>query len=830
MSVPKPPVALKNHCSVIYNNTLYTFQPNAFQSLDLKAGGKWSKLPMGLPTNGSVCIQGSPNGQDSMFIVGGTTNPSLPDYSGLQRYVFKTKKWEPIKLSSNVAQDRLGHGAAYLNDSSSIIIYAGYQNLIQVPSAPTFQISAITPYNISSYSSKAPALLKPLLMPWNASHALLLGGGQENKKFYTFGPGLDEWLPLDRQLSDGLKDSTKVQTAIFDADDGSKVLQIFDMSVSPNSISIRELRNATDKANPGVQSRTSTSSSPATETQHSRKRKRQTTSNRPTYNSTLASQTQRNGFSLAQDSTGLIVFSGGEPANNDEVLCIFDQNENQWIDPVQFFAADTKPDNPSSSPTSVTPTASSTAPASTTTSQSGSGGGSKNHSLTILGATLGAVFGCAAILIMILFLLRCLRRQRESTHKRKTSDYPADSKHEMDFADQGVNYMQEAGGSSSGRGSHKHTGSGQSINSMAIMAGTARAGSSQSKRGFMHRTGDSNGSTKSLFSRAKSPLAPSPPPISGPILNKPRDNNNTQASPEPRTEPRTDTGWSRYFTNNSSTNLATAGNTRQDSASRPTTYASGTQSDYASSRIASSNPRESAEVQPLSIRSGAPHPPNARIVSPTSGVPLQLQAGIAPSPRADGSNPPSPSTLVSEVNEDEYRHGDRSHESEGMASWTPIAASDRGSTWDDRPISSVYTESVIYPHPGERVRIPNFPRVPSTARNSTARNSTARNSQADPTVDPRGLRSMASRDLKTPPAGDQDRELPEVGSRRVMPPVYGNDREMRPYPRQPEEWDSRGRRPEPEDMSWLNLGRWPWWYWITAYNFEENPLLCLFPA
>lgn len=792
MSIPKPPVALKGHCSVVYNNTLYTFQPDAFQSLNLEAGGKWSRLPMGLPTNGSVCLQGSPKGQDSMFVVGGITTSSMPNYDGLQRYVFKTRKWETIKLSDTVAKDRQGHGSAYLNSSSSIIIYAGYQDRPPVPSSQLFSISMIPPYNISSYTSTVPPLLNPLLMPWNASHALMVGGDQMNKDIYMFGPGPREgWRRMDRQLSEGLKDSSKVQTAIMNGSHGSKVLQIFDMSVSPNSISLQELPDL---------------STSAIETQKSRKRKRQKTSDRPPYNSTLASQTQRNGFSLAQDATGLIVFSGGEPASSDEVLYLFNQTGNQWIDTTQFFAADITSSTPHSTPTSVPPAIGSTPPSTTpAASQRNSGNGSKNHSLTILGATLGAVFGLAAILIMILLLLRCLRRRRETTHKRKTSDYPSDNKNEMDFADRGVNYMQEAGGAFTGRGSHHHTGSGNSTNSMAIMSGTIRASSSQSKRGFLHRPGDSNGSSKSLFSRAKSPLAPSPPPISGPILNSPRDNN-MQASPEPRTEPRTDTGWSRYFTNNSSTNLANAGNTRRDSASRPTTYASGSQSDYTSSRIASSHPRESAEVQPLSIRTNAHHPPNARIVSPTSGIPLALQPGISPS-RTEGSNPPSPSTLVSEIHGDDDQHGDRGHDSEEMASWTPIAASDRGSTWEDRPISSVYTESVIYPHPGERVRIPNFPRVPSTTRNSTARNSTAGNSQIESVADSRGLRSMASRDLKSPPAGDQDRELPEVGSRRIATPLFGDDREVRPYPKQPEEWDPRGRRPDPEDMSWLNLGR-----------------------
>lgn len=613
---------------------------------------------------------------------------------------------------------------------------------------------------------------------------------------------------MHQQLPGGLKNSSEVQTAIIDRGDDGKILQIFDMSVSPNSLMIQEIRGASDKVGLDRRSSSSTTSSSAIGSSQSRKRKRGTISDRPTYNSTLASRTQRHGFSLAQGSNGLIVFSGGEPSNNDEVLCLFDETGNQWIDSEQFFAPGTTSNSPSSTPTSVVPVPSSVGLAAPTSSPAGIGGGdSKNHSLMILGVTLGAVFGLAAILMVILLLLRYLRRRRETGHKRKMSDYPSDGKNEMDFADQGVIYMQEAGGSFGGRGNHKPTTSGQSTNSMAIMSTSARADSSQSKRGFLHRPGDSNGSSKSLFSRAKSPLAPSPTPISGPILNNSRDNNNVQASPEPRTEPRTDTGWSRYFTNNSSTNFANTGDTRYDSASRPTTYTSGTQSDYTSSRIASSNPHESAEVQPLSIRTDVSHPPNARIVSPTSGIPLALQPGVSLSSRVDGSDPPSPSTLISDANEDEYQNGDRGHESEGMASWTPIAASDRGSTWEERPISSVYTESVIYPHPGERVRIPNFPRVPSTARNSTARNSTARNSQIDSANDTRGLRSMASRDLKTPPAVDHERELPENGSRRGVPPVYGDDRELRSYPRQSEEWDSNRRRPDHEDMSWLNLGR-----------------------
>lgn len=749
MVLPQPPVALKDHCSVIYNNTLYTFQPDAFQSLELRPGGQWLPLPMGISTSGSACVQGSPNGEESLFIVGGIANSSAPHWSGLQQYLFKERKWKQLAPQDTSAKNRTGHSAAYLNSNSSILIYAGSQDN-RFPSSQTFKISTIYPYSVRAYTTVAPPLIQPLILPLNASHALMLGGVPQNKNLYTFNSD-GGWQPFPTNLTEDLKNSSDVQAAITNGSNGSPLLEFFDMSASPNGIWTQTLEQA------GA---------------HGKRE------NRPAYNSTLVSHTSRTGFSLTQDPAGLVVISGGA-SNDSDYLCLFNQTGNEWIDPAQFF--EVKSEDPSPTPTTSS-SAPSLTPSSLPSSPSAPTHENHSHPMTILGATLGAVFGLLALLIIILLLLRYIRRRQAS---KSGGDYRLNDKHEMDFADRGVDFMREAGGSFTTNSNHQRTGSGQTATSLAIMSGSARDGSQQSKRGFLHKAGDSSGSAKSFFSRTKSPLAPSIHPVN------PRDHSTpVTASPEPRTEPRTDVGWSTYWENNSGTNLAQLppGNARRESASRPTTHASNSQSDYESSRITSSNVHESAEVQPLSIRTNVAHPPNSRVVSPTSGLPL---SGL----------------VFDDVDdEEEYRHDDDGrHASEGIAAWTPVPESDRGSTLTDRP-NSFYAESQ-YPHPGERVRIPNFPRVPSTARNS-ARNSTAYNSQAEPAADSRGMRSMASREFKTQHADVHDRELPEIGSRRAAPFAYGPTSDGTMYPRRPEEMASRGRGSlEPEDMSWLNLGR-----------------------
>lgn len=804
MPTPTPPVALKNHCSIIYKNTLYTYQEDAFQSLQLKDGATWSSLNLGVPTNGSTCVQGTANGQDALFIVGGTTKSS-PDYTGLQRYSFQDGKWETCIPKVNVTRSRVLHGSAFLASSSSILMYGGTQGSTTA-SSETFLISTISHYIVKAFNTTAPAVANPLMMPWNDTDALMLGGNSQNKELFIFGSEAG-WRRLSVNLKDNLPDSTKVQATLMSEDDGSKVLEIFDLSQSPNKISTLLLQNATHSGIPSSPSQipktspVSTASLGKITVIPSKTEKRVgTLADRPAYNSTLAPQDTRSGFSLAQGSDGLVVISGG---NDQDVLSIFNQTGNQWIDPNQFFE-EPKPSIPSSAPSSMSPTTSITAkPAPSSTPPPPSGGDSRNRSIIILAATLGAVFGVAALLVMLLLLLRCIRNRRKD--KRPSSEYPMDDKDGMDFADRGADFMKEAGGSYGKQGGHKRDLSGQSASSVVIMGGK-RNSSQQSKRAFFHKPGNSDTSAKSIFAHSKSPITISPPQISDKFMNKyPEQAANPQTSPNPRTEPRTDTGWSKYWNNSSSNiNAMAAGPARHGSQqSRPTTFTSTSQSDYDSSRVTSSQPHSSAEVRPLNL-SSAQLASNNQVVSPTSGLPLQTGLAVSSGNR---NEPASPTSIVSDIDEEaEYRpHNYPRLEPESTSSWTPIDTSDRGSTWQDRPVSSVYTDSMIYPHPGERVRIPNFPGVPSR-RPSQRRNTPGRNNSN------RGMRSAAAKDFASPSPQPTPQPQPPAAptqdppnTRRVLP-GYGAH-EVRTFPRRHEDLGPRGRGTrDTEDMSWLNLG------------------------
>jgi len=805
MVTPTPPVALKNHCSIIYKNTLYTYQADAFQSLELKSGAEWSRLPSGVPTNGSTCVQGKTDGQDALFIVGGTTTSPTTDYPGLQRFTFQDSKWETFNIATNVTRNRVLHGSAFLNSSSSILLYGGSQGSTTA-SSETFLISTLSPYDVRALTSKAPPVADPLMMPWNNTHALMLGGDPQNKALFTFGPQ-EGWHQLNVSLQNFLPESSKVQAALKAGDDGSKVLELFDMSVSPNTILPVLLPNPTHASTPTQPSSTtivsSTSAAPLGKVTvpPSKEKRTYKLADPLAYDITLAPHDIRSDFSLAQGSDGLVVASGG---NDQDVLSMFNLTGKHWIDPNQFFGA-SKPTTPDSTPSSISPASSVTAEVSPSSTPPPPTSMSRNRSLTILGVTLGAVFGVAALLVLLLLLLRCMRKRRAD--KRRSSEYTMDDKHDMDFVDQGADFMKEAGGSFGKQGDHGRNLSAQSASSVVIMGGR-RNSSQQSKRALFHKTKNSEGSGKSFFGRSKSPGTTSPPQISGPFMSKyPDQAANPQTSPNPRTEPRTDAGWSKYWNNSSSNiNAMAAGPARHGSQSRPTTFASNSQSDYDSSRVTSSQAHESAEVKPLNL-STTHLPSSTRVVSPTSGLPLQ--PGLALSSN-NHNEPPTPTTIISDIDEeDEYRaHHSRGLQPEGTSSWTPVDTSDRGSTWQDRPVSSVYADSMIYPHPGERVRIPNFPGVPSRRPSHARVNNLSRNpSQGQSSLgrnnSGRGMRSAAAKDFVSPPLPQPMQDPPNT--RRVLP-GYGAH-EIRTFPRREGELGPRGRGgSDTEDMSWLNLG------------------------
>lgn len=812
MVVPAPPVPLNGHCSIIFNGVLYTYQANAFQSLALQDGANWTQLPMGVPTNGSTCVAGTYNNDNSLIVVGGST--STTNYQGIQSFSFSANKWTSQTPLDAVAANRVDHGTAFLQQSSSILMYAGTQNNDYGPSSQTFLIQTTAPYNVQAFNSIAPPVVSPLVVPYNSTHALMLGGDPRNTQLFTFGP-IEGWRQLDVSLQNGLRDSSMVQATILDGSDGSKVLEIFDFSTSPNQISTLLLQNATKTPSSSRRSYSRSVHHPA------KRRKRDATlANRPAYNSTLAPQQTRTGFSLADDpKSGLIVASGG---NSQNPLAIFNQTGNQWVDPNQFFG--NEPAATSSLPTPTTSATGTPATSSASPSLQAANATVKNKSLTILGGVLGGVFGLAALLVILLLLLRYCRRRRDKKREQQANSYALEDKAEMDFRDVGADFMKEAGGSFDERQHRRNRSdkSGRSVNFKAQERGGAA--SSQSKRALLHHPDDSAGSAHSFWSR-KSPEK-SPPTISAPIMGPPIGET-LRTSPDPRTDPRTDTGWSRYFTENNSKELNSMPQ-GQDEETRPQTYFSG-ESEYNSS-----NPHESAEVQPLNIRASqnpSLYPPNTRVMSPTGFPPpsqgAALTHGARPDPRDE---PSSPSTFVSDIDEEDedIRH---SH-SDGQDSWTPVAsAGERGSTWtEDRPHSDYADNKInadtripadsrvnsrIYPHPGERVRIPNFPTVP------TSQGPSGVNTPTSPADDPnRGLRNIASRDFARTASGRRipdnasvathiapqirERPIPEVSTSRM--PEYGTA-QVRTFPRKKEELGARGRGGrETEDMSWLNLG------------------------
>ena len=765
MALPKPPVTLKDHCSIVHEETLYTFQPDAFQSLPLKSGGQWSQLPMGVSTKGARCVLGSAKGQDALFIVGGTTNSSYQDYKGLQRFSFKDQKWRSPMPQMSVVQNRQLHGATFLQSTSSILIYAGFQDNSYTASSQTFTVST-NDSTMRAYVSDAPPVQQPLVLPWNSSHAVMIGGDAANKEVWTFSEA-DGWHQVNVTLPFAVADTSKIQGTVVTGTDGSKILELFDLSKSPNTVSTFLLQPPQISPTPNQRLLPKRSASPSTKeiSQESRRRRRDLTfASWPPYNSSLAPTTTRQSFSLAQDPSGLVVVSGGGPADSDSVA-MFNQTGNTWIEGKQFFGTTTNDPSSPSGTTTPSPGSSTTSSAPpSSTSASTDPNAAKNHTMTILGAVLGTVFGLIALLILALLILRCLRQRKSREYQRR---FRLDPKDHMDFSDQGAEFMPEAGGSVGDRHLQRLS---------PTQASTSA--DHQGKRGLVHKAGDSSGSAKSFFGRKDktSPVISSPQlgTLSSPPVRPSRD---FPLVADPRTEPRTDEGWSTYFMNNHTGADLTRlppGYTRYQTQSRPTTYTS--QSDYTSdSRITSSHPHESAEVPPLNIRASQ-YPPSEGGYH--GAHPQSTQNGITIL-----RDPASANRTFAHVPEEPDSLHD---ESSGQDSWTPIATSDRGSERDQRPVSSVYADGTIYPHPGNRVRIPDFPGVPSSNRTSLT--------TVIPVGDQRGLRSIASRDF----AGGVSR--PE---RQTAETQTG-----RPAPR--EAGDAyggyRGQRVD-EDMSWLNLGQ-----------------------
>ncbi|KAL7787538.1 hypothetical protein V8C37DRAFT_263983 [Trichoderma ceciliae] len=544
MSLPKPPSSLDNSCSVIHDNTLYSYSPQGFLSLPLEESAQWKKLDMGVTVTGATCVGTNPSNaaNAALFIVGGSADAS--DYTGLQKYTFSTGNWTTITPSVPVTQNRLHHGSTYIQADDVILVYAGSQDGSTGPSTQTFTIQASEPYAALSFQSSAAPAVSPFVMSWSNADAAMMSGDGVDGKIYWFNPTAG-WRYSGAGLSQPInKASGSVNAVLISGDDGSKNLYTFDLSQSPNAVSRTVVQDAA--GNPIPNSAPIAARGLDDDATQGNEKRDLTLSNWPQYNSTLAPTDTRQNFAMAQASDGTVVFTGG---NAQVPIAVFNADKNGWVDATALLGDDklsiedftstttkTKTKTTSSSrPTSTTHSASTTHSVSTVTSFSASTTQTAVSSITdlsvpsiptgsssasadsgpssnaILGITLGSIAGFLALLGLILLLLRCRRRQQLHPETGKPKSPPVDEKNTAAFAAHSAfakntlppQVQKQFRG-------HQHTASSESTSSMAILMG--RVGQHKARK-------LSNDSVKSMTvhkqfkSTISKPISQPQPPI-----------------------------------------------------------------------------------------------------------------------------------------------------------------------------------------------------------------------------------------------------------------------------------------------------------------------------
>jgi hypothetical protein len=437
MTVPKPKVPLGTHCSAIRNNTLYTFSESAFQSLELKNGSEWQTLPQGVGTRGAACVIAHRNTADeSLYIVGGSSNH--PDatiekgFKGLQRWIFSTKKWETVQLPDPVTFNITNHGAAFLESTQRLIVFAGTAfPAVDIPSANTFLIQTAAPHEIVAMPAKN-ALLAPIVLPWDQNGALVVGGNGANTELNTYTTAAG-WTTLTAKLSHGMKNRGQAWASTMDGDDGSRQLIMYDMSVSPASVELIKVKEPTKAAKLRRRRPQETAANAATapiSTQN-----QLSASNWPAYNGTLAPTTTRTDTALAYDGD-MVIISGGDDASP---LLFFNARTNSWVSASSIF--DTKQSALRTSP-SGTPDPSTTQESTVSVSNSPSALPTKEGLNTIqsLFVVLGSILGAGLILAFCLWYLKKRKQglKRSPSAKSRKGD-------RLSFQDRGTSFMKETG-------------------------------------------------------------------------------------------------------------------------------------------------------------------------------------------------------------------------------------------------------------------------------------------------------------------------------------------------------------------------------------------------
>lgn len=653
---------------------------------------------MGISVTGAACVLGVIDGDPSkpaLYLVGGSVNSSSIQHAGLLRYSLQDKIWNNVTPVTPVGRNRKHHGAAFLNASSSILLYAGSQDGDSNPSSHTFLIETRPPYNVRSFSSQAPPVVDPTMLIWNESRAALIGGSPTSSQVFTFGPD-DGWVDTGVVLKQPPPNRSVAQSALLSLVDESKVLITFDFSQSPNTVTRTVLLYPG-----GQQAQFGETVGDISEPWRSRRRD-VLLSTFPEYNNSLAPRTIRTGASLAQDPNGLIVVAGG---NDQDPLSIFNALENRWVDPTQLIGQQSQRPLGESSTSSVSvPTGSATSTFLPTA------GGSRSPSMTILGAVLGSISGIAAILIIVLLLLRWKKNKRKTEHRH--SGLANDKKRQdgrLSFEDQGMQPIKAAA-----QPMGRTTGP---SNDMMIAGGNGshhrRTSSTSSRRKFDPQRPGNVGSELGMLARSQNPLAMSRPavqdvptgfqerPIGG--IRQVPNPNGLASGPSHR---KNDSGWSTYFSGNTAIDFA---ETRKTMASPMSNTSSASRGSYRPdlaapvAKVRSAHPgltdSNGNQLAQLKVRTGSPFigysaDPGRHSVAVTEGIPTKTSNtdSVATS-LTDGYNPRSMIDHESDV-ESAYP----SSQPVGDYGWAFQDSSSDPPQRTNRPSSSTYTNSFYPPN------------------------------------------------------------------------------------------------------------------------------------
>ena len=735
MASPEPPVALKDQCSIIHNNTLYVYSPDALQTLPLRENATWTQEENGVSVTGAICVKGGIDGDGAnpaLYVVGGATNGTASGYSGLQRYSLLNKVWETITPISAVTANRINHGATYLNASSAILVYGGSQTGDAGYSTETFLMLMYPPYRVQAYSSIAPAVRQPFLLPWSDDKALMVGGGNGNQRTFTFHPD-PGWVDLGVSLPVVLPDPATAQVNLQWLADGTRVLQTYYTNESPNRVTRNVLTNPGFVPAPYGQ----TIGDP-TGTSSRLFRRQLIQANYPTYNSTNEPVEQRTGASLASNSDVVAIIGG----DSNSTVSVFNATGNSWIDSKALFG-DTQQPLTTSSTTSATPTPTSSqtrtaTSAASSTAAAAKSDGNQTNSLAILGGVLGGICGLAAILIIALLWLRSIKRRKagEVAARQKQNDAPYANDKPRNFPADNDGSLQPLSQQAQPMGRSPVASTVISEpDSVAIFGGkthekSVEAGEQSRGGSRLNPNHNANNSIGGFFkSNNKTPLSISKPML--PDLGNYQERPNIDlgkatpsaapvlpaaagvASPQQKMDQRkTDEGWAKYFQADKNENKKvseTDPNSSLDddprrSGSRPSTAKGGSGGFWPGSGVSSSNRstklplRDSAgnTLNHFAVTTASPSlavghsDPQARSLS--VATPVQAKISSADSISTDNSS------------DDGYEDDDIDAYSDGRDSYQHNAWNPIGNTWSgpsQRPLRppSVRVGATAFPPP-----------------------------------------------------------------------------------------------------------------------------------